>query len=66
MYYHPLIGIIIFFSSIIISFLLGKYAYKKYKNREGRTSLDASNFSKKTGSPPQGEITAPDAPWLKK
>ena len=65
MYYHPLIGIIIFFSSIIISFLLGKYAYKKYKNRADRTSSDASNFSKKTGSPPQGEITAPDAPWLK-
>ena len=34
MHYHPLMGIIIFFSAIIFSFLLGKFAYKKYVNRD--------------------------------
>ena len=67
MYYHPLIGIIIFFSAIIFSFLLGKLAYKKYLNRDAIDSLELKkNSSGKVSSPPKGEITAPDAPWLKK
>ncbi len=67
MYYHPLIGIIIFFSAIIFSFLLGKLAYKKYLNRDSIENLETKKDSSgKSSSPPKGEITAPDAPWLKK
>ena len=66
MYYHPLIGIVIFFSAIIFSFLLGKYAYKKYLNKDTIESVKTTNTAGKSSSPPQGEITAPDAPWLKK
>ena len=67
MYYHPLIGIIIFFSAIILSFLLGKLAYKKYLNRDSIENLETKKDSSgKFSSPPKGEITAPDAPWLKK
>ena len=66
MHYHPLMGIIIFFSAIIFSFLLGKFAYKKYLNRDAIENLEKKNSSGKVISPPKGEITAPDAPWLKK
>ena len=66
MNYHPLLGISIFFITIIISFLLGRNAYKKYKKRGAKTEFNViksnNNFR---GKPPKGEITSPDAPWLK-
>ena len=44
MHYHPLIGIIIFFSAIIFSFLLGKLAYKKYLNRDAIETLETKKI----------------------
>ena len=66
MHYHPIIGITIFFAAIIFSFLLGKFAYKKYLSKDAIENLETKNSSGKVSSPPKGEITAPDAPWLKK
>ena len=67
MSYHPIIGILIFFITIIISFLLGKNAFRKYKNKEKKSSISIiSSKNKATYSrPPEGDITSPDAPWLK-
>ena len=60
MYYHPLIGILIFILAIVFSFLLGRsYINKKLK-------IFTSNSYKKKSSLPKGEITSPDAPWLDK
>ena len=64
MQYHPIIGIIIFLLAIIASFLLGKNAFKKFKSKT--SNLEVLKAKSKISSPPKGEITAPDAPWLKK
>ncbi|MBF96647.1 MAG: hypothetical protein CFH34_00175 [Alphaproteobacteria bacterium MarineAlpha9_Bin4] len=66
MQYHPIIGIIIFLVAIILAFLLGKNAFKKYKNKINASNLEEAKTKKKIPPPPHGEITAPDAPWLKK
>ena len=58
MYYHPLIGISIFIIAVIISFILGRFYFKKKLN------LVNSNRVNKKSPLPKGEITAPDAPWL--
>ena len=60
MYYHPLIGITIFFIAIIFSFVLGKFYIKKKMNFIFR------NNDEKKSTLPKGEITAPDDPWLDK
>ena len=65
MIYHPIIGIFIFISAIILSFLLGKYAFRKYK-KNNKPELETLKPNKQINSPPKGDITAPDAPWLKK
>ena len=66
MYYHPLIGILIFLGAVIFSFFLGKYAFRKYKRNLNNENLELLKTTNKNVAPPQGEITAPDAPWLKK
>ncbi len=66
MYYHPLIGILIFLGAVIFSFFLGKYAFRKYKRNLNSENLELLKTANKSAAPPQGEITAPDAPWLKK
>ena len=66
MQYHPIIGITIFLIAIIASFLLGKNAFKKYKKKIRASNVEVLNTKKQISKPPQGEITAPDAPWLKK
>ena len=65
MYYHPLIGVTIFLLAVVISFFLGINAFKKYKYRIKNSNLEILK-NKTQSSPPQGEITAPDAPWIKK
>ncbi|MDA9654983.1 hypothetical protein N9T15_00835 [Pelagibacteraceae bacterium] len=60
MVYHPIIGIIIFLIAIVLSFFLGRF-FIKYKN----TNLTIKNKLNKELLP-KGEITSPDAPWLKK
>ena len=66
MYYHPIIGIFIFLGAVIFSFFLGKYAFRKYKRNLNNENLKLLKTTNKNAAPPQGEITAPDAPWLKK
>ena len=39
---------------------------KKYLNKDTLESMKTNNTAGKFSSPPKGEITAPDAPWLKK
>ena len=58
MYYHPLIGISIFITAVILSFVLGRFYIKKKLN------LIYNDKVKKKSHLPKGEITAPDAPWL--
>ena len=67
MTYHPIIGILIFFITVIISFFLGKNAFRKYKNKENTKNLGVVEFKSKTSynNPPKGDITSPDAPWIK-
>ena len=67
MSYHPIIGILIFFITIILSFYLGRNTFKKYRNREKELDLKVLESSEKIGyvRPPKGDITSPDAPWLK-
>lgn len=63
MYYHPIIGILIFLVAIVISFLLGRVLLKKSL----KNSLLARSFIKKNNKDlevTKGEITSPDAPWL--
>ena len=66
MYYHPLIGIFIFLGAVILSFFLGKYAFRKYKRNLNNENLELLKTTNKNVAPPQGEITAPDSPWMKK
>ena len=67
MTYHPIIGIIIFFITVILSFLLGKNAFNKYKSKEKKLDLKVVKLKNENSisKPPKGEITSPDAPWLK-
>ena len=67
MTYHPIVGILIFIITIILSFYLGKNTFKKYRNKEKKINLTVLDTKKKTinVSPPKGDITSPDAPWLK-
>ena len=58
MSYHPIMGILIFFFAVIISFVLGKYYIKKKSN------IYISDLQKKNKKITHGEITSPDAPWL--
>ena len=67
MHYHPLIGIFIFILAVLISFFLGR---KMIKTKVKKDEADKSTYIKKaeknkTSSLPRGEITSPDAPWLK-
>ena len=64
MYYHPIIGIIIFIIAIIISFYLGRLFLKKSEQKK-ISSFKGENDKIKNTSIPKGEITSPDAPWLK-
>ena len=64
MYYHPIIGIIIFIIAIIISFYLGRLLLKK-SDQKKVSSFSGGNDQIKNTSIPKGEITSPDAPWLK-
>mgnify|MGYP001205453537 CR=1 FL=1 len=63
MSYHPIIGISIFLISIVIAFILGR----KFIKRETQTNniKIISNKKLKKTIPPKGDITSPDAPWLK-
>ena len=67
MSYHPIMGIIIFLVTIIISFLLGKNAFKKFRNNEKKASLSVIKSKDKTTFTklPKGDIKSPDAPWLR-
>ena len=58
MYYHPIIGIIIFIFAVILSFLLGKLYIRNKLN------LFSNSRNKKNTTLPKGDVTAPDAPWL--
>ena len=64
MYYHPIIGIIIFIIAVVISFYLGRLLLKK-SNQKRAKSFNAEIDQIKNTSMPKGEITSPDAPWLK-
>ena len=55
MYYHPLIGIFIFITALIFSFYVGKLYFKNSINKKAKKNIPM----------PKGEITSPDAPWLK-
>ena len=64
MYYHPIIGISIFIIAIVISFYIGRLLLKKSNKR--KVSLFNSEHGQiESTSMPKGEITSPDAPWLK-
>ena len=63
MYYHPIIGILIFLISVLIAFLIGK-RYINYKNIRNHAPNNHSS-KKDIVLPPKGDITSPDAPWLK-
>ena len=67
MTYHPVIGIMIFLITIIIAFFLGKNAFKKYKSVEKKSDMPELGSKNKNNfqRPPKGDITSPDAPWLK-
>ena len=67
MTYHPIIGIMIFLITIIIAFFLGKNAFKKYKGAEKKLVIRELESKNKNSyqRPPKGDITSPDAPWLK-
>ncbi len=60
-------GISIFFIAIIISFFLGRKLIK-ISNIFPNSYKGTNNYfrRKKKISPPKGEITSPDAPWLQK
>ena len=64
MYYHPIIGIIIFILAIVISFYFGRLLLK-HSHKKKITSYKPSLDEIKNPSVPKGEITSPDAPWLK-
>ena len=64
MTYHPLMGISIFFLAIIVSFFLGKSLIRKSLKSNG-SKFKMLKMKPKKSPPPKGEITSPDAPWLK-
>ena len=60
-------GISIFFIAIIISFFLGRKFIKNNSPFSKKQKVTDNYFSRqKKFSPPKGEITSPDAPWLQK
>ena len=58
MQYHPLIGISIFITAVIFSFVLGRLYIKK------KLKISSNTQHKNKTTLPKGEITSPDAPWL--
>ena len=64
MYYHPIIGIIIFIIAVVISFYIGRFLLNK-SNKKKIRSFNGESDQIKNNSIPKGEITSPDAPWLK-
>ena len=65
MAYHPIIGIIIFFIAILASFILGKNYIRKNISQTNKQKLKVVKSNGSRIMPPKGEITSPDAPWLK-
>tara|TARA_S200000501_G_C20767518_1_gene719004 strand:+ start:656 stop:856 length:201 start_codon:yes stop_codon:yes gene_type:complete len=65
MSYHPILGILIFLVAIILSFMLGKSAFRKYKIQVNTSQSESTSNKEKKSRPTEGEITSPDAPWLK-
>ncbi len=64
MNYHPIIGIIIFVVAIVISFYFGRLLLKK--SQEKKVVNYKSELQNIKDHPvPKGEVTSPDAPWLK-
>ena len=63
MSYHPIIGIIIFLVSVVIAFILGRRFIKR-ETKVNNINVISNKKLKKT-LPPKGDITSPDAPWLK-
>lgn len=57
MYYHPIIGILIFLIAVVLSFILGRHLMQSRR----KDTLELNNTSL-----PKGEVTSPDAPWLNK
>ena len=64
MYYHPIIGILIFIIAIVISFYIGRLLLKKSHQRKVGL-FNSEDGQIENTSMPKGEITSPDAPWLK-
>ena len=63
MVYHPVLGILIFLVSVLLAFFLGR---RLIKNKIiNNNTLKLSDVKQKNTLPPKGEITSPDAPWLK-
>ena len=60
MHYHPLIGITIFIIAVVLSFILGRLYIKK------KLKIFSNSQHKSNSTPPKGEVTSPDAPWLDK
>ena len=57
MYYHPIIGIIIFIIAIIISFYLGRLLLKKSDQKKVSSFNSENNQIKNTSIPNWGELT---------
>tara|TARA_S200000501_G_C20434171_1_gene573641 strand:+ start:56 stop:268 length:213 start_codon:yes stop_codon:yes gene_type:complete len=65
MTYHPIIGIIIFLIAILLSFLLGRNYLRRNISLTNKQKLKVVKSNGSRIIPPRGEITSPDAPWLK-
>ena len=64
MSYHPIMGIIIFVVAMLISFYFGRLLLKNsQKNNKIDQKVELVDIKK--APVPKGEITSPDAPWLK-
>ena len=63
LHYHPIMGIAVFVLSIVTAYIIGRkiVSHKGGKNNFTQKYIVA-NFIKK--SPPKGDISSPDAPWL--
>ena len=64
MSYHPIIGIMIFLAAIVVSFYFGRLLLKKSQKRKLFSIKYKLNNLEKPPVP-KGEVTSPDAPWLK-
>ena len=65
MSYHPIMGITIFFISLLIAYLIGRKIFKLHSSNQINQKGIVINKKVKNKFNVNADAQAPDAPWIK-